>query len=133
VFDLEEMELTYPPQYGSAKDPINMAGFVAGGLLRGEHPQVDVEVVLAALADRRPFVVDVRTPQEFAAGHMPGAMNVFLAYRCPCGAADVFVDVLPQDGEFAEDFDRRKAAMEEAIRRLPAGGVHARVVPVNAP
>ena len=33
VFDLEEMELAYAPQYGSAKDPINMAGFVAGGLV----------------------------------------------------------------------------------------------------
>ena len=40
VFDLEEMELAYSPQYGSAKDPISMAGFVAGGLLRGDHPQV---------------------------------------------------------------------------------------------
>ena len=42
VFDLEEVELAYAPQYGSAKDPINMAGFVAAGLLRGDHPQVDV-------------------------------------------------------------------------------------------
>jgi hypothetical protein len=57
----------------------------------------------------------------------------FLAYRCPCGAADVFVDILPLADEFAEDFDGRKAAMEEAVRRLPAGGVHARVVPVHAP
>ena len=50
VYDLEEMELAYAPQYGSAKDPINMAGFVASGMLRGEHPQVDVETVLAAPA-----------------------------------------------------------------------------------
>ena len=56
VFDLEEMELAYSPQYGSAKDPINMAGFVAGGLLRGDHPQVDVEAVLAAPAGERPFL-----------------------------------------------------------------------------
>jgi NADPH-dependent 2,4-dienoyl-CoA reductase/sulfur reductase-like enzyme/rhodanese-related sulfurtransferase len=76
VFDLEEMELAYSPQYGSAKDPINMAGFVAGGLLRGEHPQVDVEAVLAAPACERPFLVDVRTPQEFASGHIPGAVNI---------------------------------------------------------
>ncbi len=76
VFDLEEMELAYAPQYGSAKDPINMAGFVAGGLLRGDHPQVDVEAVLAAPAAERPFVLDVRTPQEFASGHIPGAMNI---------------------------------------------------------
>lgn len=76
VFDLEEMELAYAPQYGSAKDPINMAGFVAGGLLRGEHPQVDVEAVLATPAAERPFLLDVRTPQEFASGHIPGAVNI---------------------------------------------------------
>jgi pyruvate/2-oxoglutarate dehydrogenase complex dihydrolipoamide dehydrogenase (E3) component/rhodanese-related sulfurtransferase len=76
VFDLEEMELAYSPQYGSAKDPINMAGFVAGGLLRGEHPQVDVEAVLAVPNGRHPFVLDVRTPQEFDAGHVPDAVNI---------------------------------------------------------
>lgn len=76
VFDLEEMELAYAPQYGSAKDPINMAGFVAGGLMRGDHPQVDVEVVLAAPAAERELVLDVRTPEEFASGHIPGAVNI---------------------------------------------------------
>lgn len=39
VFDLEEMELAYAPQFGSAKDPINMVGFVAAGLIRDDHPQ----------------------------------------------------------------------------------------------
>jgi rhodanese-related sulfurtransferase len=76
VFDLEEMELAYAPQYGSAKDPINMAGFVAAGRLRGDHPQVDVEAVMAGQVDRRPVLLDVRTPQEFSAGHIPGAMNI---------------------------------------------------------
>lgn len=76
VFDLEEMELAYAPQYGSAKDPINMAGFVAGGLLRGDHPQVDVEAILAAPPLERSFLLDVRTPLEFASGHIPGAVNI---------------------------------------------------------
>ena len=76
VFDLEEMELAYAPQYGSAKDPINMAGFVAAGLLRGDHPQTDVAAVVAAPAAERPFLLDVRTPQEFAAGNIPGAVNI---------------------------------------------------------
>ncbi len=76
VYDLEEMELAYSPQYGSAKDPINMAGFVASGLLRGQHPQVDVEAVLAAPANEKPYLLDVRTPLEFAAGHIPGAVNI---------------------------------------------------------
>ncbi|MEX0641998.1 MAG: FAD-dependent oxidoreductase [Pirellulales bacterium] len=76
VFDLEEMELGYAPQYGSAKDPINMAGFVAGGLLRGDHPQVDIEALLAAPTVEQPFLLDVRTPQEFTSGHIPGAVNI---------------------------------------------------------
>jgi NADPH-dependent 2,4-dienoyl-CoA reductase/sulfur reductase-like enzyme/rhodanese-related sulfurtransferase len=74
VFDLEEMELAYAPQYGSAKDPVNMAGFVAGGLLRGDHPQIDVEAVLEGPAT--PFLLDVRSSQEFSAGAIQGAVNI---------------------------------------------------------
>ena len=76
VYDLEEMELAYSPQYGSAKDPINMAGFVASGLLRGDHPQIDVEKLLAMPETERPYLVDVRTPQEFEQGAIPGAINI---------------------------------------------------------
>ncbi len=74
VYDLEEMELCYAPQFGSAKDPVNMAGFVAAGLLRGDHPQSDWETVAA-----RPdawYLLDVRTSQEYAAGHVPNAVNI---------------------------------------------------------
>ena len=74
VFDLEESELCYAPQYGSAKDPVNMAGFVAAGLLRGEHPQIDWETLVAAPDSSLLF--DVRTEQEFAKGHIPGAINL---------------------------------------------------------
>jgi NADPH-dependent 2,4-dienoyl-CoA reductase/sulfur reductase-like enzyme/rhodanese-related sulfurtransferase len=95
VFDLEEMELAYSPQYGSAKDPINMAGFVAGGLLRGEHPQIDVEAVLAAPAAERPFLLDVRTPQEFASGHIPGAVNI------PVDDLRTRLNELPRDRKIA--------------------------------
>ncbi len=80
VFDLEEMELAYSPQYGSAKDPVNMAGFVAAGLLRGEHPQVDVETAIASTgngdAAGRTVLLDVRTGPEYSAGHIPGAIHV---------------------------------------------------------
>lgn len=72
VLDLEEMELAYAPQFGSAKDPVNMAGFVAAGLIRDDHPQVDVEYVLA----ERPYLLDVRTPEEFGRGHFPDAINI---------------------------------------------------------
>lgn len=53
-----------------------MAGFVAAGLIRGEHPQVDMDAVLTAPTAEKPFLLDVRTPQEFAAGHLPGATNI---------------------------------------------------------
>jgi NADPH-dependent 2,4-dienoyl-CoA reductase/sulfur reductase-like enzyme/rhodanese-related sulfurtransferase len=76
VYDLEEMELAYSPQFGAAKDPINMVGFVAAGLLRGDHPQVDVTTILEEAPTDRPFLLDVRTPTEFAAGRMPDAVNI---------------------------------------------------------
>jgi NADPH-dependent 2,4-dienoyl-CoA reductase/sulfur reductase-like enzyme/rhodanese-related sulfurtransferase len=95
VFDLEEMELAYAPQFGSAKDPVNMIGFVAGGLLRGDHPQVDVETVLAASAAEQPFILDVRTPQEFALGHIPGAVNI------PVEELRLRLKELPRDRQLA--------------------------------
>lgn len=76
VFDLEEMELCYSPQFGSAKDPVNMAGFVAAGLVKGDHPQIAVEELLALQEPERPMLVDVRTPKEFSEGHIPGALNI---------------------------------------------------------
>ena len=76
VFDLEEVELCYAPQYGSAKDAINMAGFVAAGVLRGDHPVTHSgsDVDYATSPDWQ--LLDVRTEAEFAAGHIPGAINV---------------------------------------------------------
>jgi NADPH-dependent 2,4-dienoyl-CoA reductase/sulfur reductase-like enzyme/rhodanese-related sulfurtransferase len=91
VFDLEEMELAYSPQYGSAKDPTNMAGFVAAGLLRGDHPQIDVETAI----DEKHFLLDVRTVQEYAAGHIPGAVNI------PVDELRVRLAELPRDRELA--------------------------------
>jgi NADPH-dependent 2,4-dienoyl-CoA reductase/sulfur reductase-like enzyme/rhodanese-related sulfurtransferase len=95
VFDLEEMELAYAPQYGSAKDPINMAGFVAANLLRGDHPQADVAAVVAAPAEQRPFLLDVRTPSEFTAGNIPGAVNI------PVDELRSRLGELPRDREIA--------------------------------
>ena len=95
AFDLEEMELAYAPQFGSAKDPINMLGFVAGGLLRGEHPQIDLETVLADSSVDKPFLLDVRTPQEFANGHIPGAVNI------PVDDLRSRLQELPQDRKIA--------------------------------
>lgn len=76
VHQLEEAELAYAPQFGSAKDPVNMAGFVAAGKLRGDHVQIDAETLMATPEADRPLLLDVRTPEEFAHGHIAGALNI---------------------------------------------------------
>jgi rhodanese-related sulfurtransferase len=76
VYDLEEAELAYAPQFGSAKDPVNMAGFVAGGLLRGDHPQIDLEEALSQFQQGQLSLIDVRSPGEFAKGSISGAVNI---------------------------------------------------------
>ncbi|XZE20493.1 FAD-dependent oxidoreductase [Pirellulaceae bacterium SH449] len=70
VFDLEEAELAYAPQFGSAKDPINMAGFIAAGVVRGDHPIIHVDQLEKASSV---YLIDVRTEDEFKMGSIPGA------------------------------------------------------------
>jgi NADPH-dependent 2,4-dienoyl-CoA reductase/sulfur reductase-like enzyme/rhodanese-related sulfurtransferase len=74
VFDLEEAELCYSPQFGSAKDPVNLAGMVAANVLRGDVQVIQWEDLTAGGA----FLVDVREPREFATGHLEGAINISL-------------------------------------------------------
>ncbi len=74
VEDLEEVELCYAPQYGHAKDPINMVGFVAAGVMRNDQPIIQAENLAEKLGDY--FVLDVRSPAEFASGHIPDSKNV---------------------------------------------------------
>jgi NADPH-dependent 2,4-dienoyl-CoA reductase/sulfur reductase-like enzyme/rhodanese-related sulfurtransferase/TusA-related sulfurtransferase len=75
VFDLEELELTYAPPYGSAKDPINMAGFVASNVLRGDHPIWHWEDI-EEIQSNNSFLLDVRTPEEFMVGTIRNAVNI---------------------------------------------------------
>ena len=74
VYDLEELELAYAPPFGSAKDPVNMAGFVASNVLRGDLTLWYAQDYPAATAGAR--LIDVRTPEEFSIWHLPGAENV---------------------------------------------------------
>ena len=77
VHDLQDLELAYAPPYGSAKDPVNMAGFVGANLLKGDLDLWYAEDFPARTAEG--VVLDVRGPAEFAAGHVPGAVNIPLA------------------------------------------------------
>lgn len=74
VFDLERLELAYAPPYGSAKDPINMAGFIAGNLLRGDVALWYAEDYPAATEDA--LIVDVRGEQEYDEWHIDGALHL---------------------------------------------------------
>ena len=72
VYDLEESELCYAPQYGGAKDPVNFAGMAAANILRG-----DVEIAhWSELRNTSAFVIDVRNPQELRGGAIEIAVNI---------------------------------------------------------
>jgi len=72
VFDLEEVELCYAPQYGTAKDPVNIAGMIAANVLRGDAPMVHWDNI----HPDRQTILDVRDPDEFNADHLEGALNI---------------------------------------------------------
>jgi NADPH-dependent 2,4-dienoyl-CoA reductase/sulfur reductase-like enzyme/rhodanese-related sulfurtransferase len=72
---LAELELAYAPQYGSAKDPVNLAGYVAENLARGTTRSVQWHE-LDALLKSGHALVDVRSRAEFARGAIPGAVNL---------------------------------------------------------
>ncbi len=86
VYDLEEAELTYAPQFGSAKSPVNFAGMVAGDVLRGEMP-------VAHWADEHPLLLDVRQPAELEVECVPDVVNI------PLPELRARLDELPRDRE----------------------------------
>lgn len=75
VYDLQELELAYAPPFSSAKDPVNMAGFVAGNILRGDLSVIEAGELLAM--DKGSLqILDLREPDENAAGTVDGAVNI---------------------------------------------------------
>jgi len=74
VFDLQELELAYAPPYSSAKDPVNMAGYVAGNILAGTMKPFYIEDLPNLPEDA--LLIDVRTRGEYNMGHIEGAINI---------------------------------------------------------
>ena len=87
IYDLEEAELCYAPQFGSAKDPINFAGMMAGNVLRGDMPVSHWDSVGGA------FLLDVRNPAELALESVEDAVNI------PLSQLRARLDELPKDQE----------------------------------
>lgn len=75
VRDLAEVEHCYAPPFSSAKDPIAIAGYVAGNIVSGAMSVVSWREITDA-ACRDGFLLDVRTPMEYAFGTIPGAVNI---------------------------------------------------------
>ena len=79
VFDLEEAELCYAPQFGAAKDPVNLAGMIAANVVRGDLAVDSWETLADGLPDGV-TVIDVRRPDEAAQGMIHGALNIPLEH-----------------------------------------------------
>jgi NADPH-dependent 2,4-dienoyl-CoA reductase/sulfur reductase-like enzyme/rhodanese-related sulfurtransferase len=87
IYDLEEAELCYAPQFGSAKDPVNFAGMVAADVLRGDMPINHWD------SAEKGFLLDVREPVELAVENAPGTVNI------PLGQLRARLDEIPRDRE----------------------------------
>ena len=87
IYDLEEAELCYAPQFGSAKDAVNFAGMVAADVLRNDMPINHWEKAKSG------FILDVREPFELAVENVEGAINI------PMGQLRGRLNELPKDKE----------------------------------
>ncbi len=76
IYDLAELELAYAPPYSSAKDPVNMAGFVAENILKKEMKPLLARELKNIKKDTNTVVIDVRGEKEVEKGMICGAINI---------------------------------------------------------
>lgn len=74
IYDLAELEHAYAPPYSAAKDPVNMAGFVAENILTGKARTIQWREIAGLTADT--VRIDVRTRDEYSLGTIPGFINI---------------------------------------------------------
>jgi len=75
VLDLPDLELSYAPPYSSAKDPVNMAGYIASNIVLGDTEIVHFDEIDAIVANGG-LLLDVREPSENELGAIPGSTNI---------------------------------------------------------
>lgn len=73
---LKDLDLAYAPPYSSAKDPVNMAGFMIENISKGIVKQFYLEDVPKLLGDASVTLLDVRTAEEYSRGHIDGFINI---------------------------------------------------------
>ncbi len=79
VYDLEELELAYAPPYSSAKDPVNIAGFVAANILKGDVKNINWNEMID-MDPETDVLIDLRNADELAeAGKISGALHIPLS------------------------------------------------------
>ena len=115
IYDLEEAELCYAPQFGSAKDPVNFAGMVAADI------QCDDMPLSHWGATEGGFLLDVREPVELVVESVPGAVNI------PLGQLRARLDELPRDRDILV-ICRSGQRAYYATRALLQNGFKARTV-----
>jgi NADPH-dependent 2,4-dienoyl-CoA reductase/sulfur reductase-like enzyme/rhodanese-related sulfurtransferase len=91
VFDLEEAELCYAPQYGAARDPVNVSGMIAANVVRGDLDVASWSEL--GLRSDSTFILDVREPAELQGGRLEDAINI------PLGQLRERLTELPRDRE----------------------------------
>jgi NADPH-dependent 2,4-dienoyl-CoA reductase/sulfur reductase-like enzyme/rhodanese-related sulfurtransferase len=92
VQDLAELELAYAPPFGSAKDPVNMAGMAAQNVLAGDVQLAQWSEV-ASLHPKQTILLDIRRPDERAKGFIPGSIHI------PLDQIRARLNELPRDKE----------------------------------
>ena len=75
VFDLPELEFTYAPPFGSAKDPVNMAGYAAMNIILGQSENIQWHELADELAKGK-VLLDVRNPAELIKGKFKNSQNI---------------------------------------------------------
>ena len=76
IYELAKAELSYAPPFGSAKDPINMIGYISENLKNKLVEQFHIEDIESLKKDKNNLFIDVRSEDEYQSGHIDGAINI---------------------------------------------------------